>query len=330
MHKKNLILIAPLIGLIIFLLTLALHLSEYQSADCRLSNFEDKYYSDETTIFIGHGYGSHNDSNLALNKDLNCYIQHLKEINYPGTIVFLGDYVREGNEESISLITEQLGGLLSSSYFVIGNHDNSPEMINFMIDNFETLDYKIVGSTIPMYSFYTYYQTKNLDIGDVDSSFFSDVLSQQNKNNSKDLFLLFHELVWTSCDSTLIDNEIQNVLHNYIEYQYSSNICNYYEDLLNLEKEIYFIGGDIGATGGLSQNYTYKKNKNINFIGIGMGENGRNVLVFNQNKSNAFNIINLADGSTKELILDGIYEDFKYYYKKYFLKVFFKIKDTFL
>ena len=109
---------------------------------------------------------------------------------------------------------------------------------------------------------------------------------KSQKNNSKDLFLLFHELVWTSCDSTLIDNEIQNVLHNYIEYQYSSNICNYYEDLLSLEKEVYFIGGDIGATGGLSQNYTYKKNKNINFIGIGMGENGRNVLVFNQNKSN--------------------------------------------
>ena len=61
-------------------------------------------------------------------------------------------------------------------------------MINFVIDNFETLDYKIVGSTIPMYSFYTYYQTKNLDIGDVDSSFFSDVLSQQNKTILKIYF----------------------------------------------------------------------------------------------------------------------------------------------
>ena len=60
-----------------------------------------------------------------------------------------------------------------------------------------------------------------------------------------------------------------------------------------------------------------------------MGENGRNVLVFNQNKSNSFNIINLADGSTKELILDGIYEDFKYYYKKYFLKVFLRSKILF-
>ena len=71
--------------------------------------------------------------------------------------------------------------------------------LNFMIDNFETLDYKIVGSTIPMYSFYTYYQTKNLDIGDVDSSFFSDVLSQQNKLNSKNLFLLFHPLRNLKC-----------------------------------------------------------------------------------------------------------------------------------
>ena len=60
-----------------------------------------------------------------------------------------------------------------------------------------------------------------------------------------------------------------------------------------------------------------------------MGENGRNVLVFNQNKSNSFNIINLADGSTKELILDGIYEDFKYYYKKYFLKYFLRSKILF-
>ena len=53
MHKKNLILIAPLIGLIIFYLLL-LCFSEYQSEDCRLSNFEDNY-SAETTIFIGHG-----------------------------------------------------------------------------------------------------------------------------------------------------------------------------------------------------------------------------------------------------------------------------------
>lgn len=230
---------------------------------------------------IGHAYGSHHGNNCGLDEQVKIFLHDIPKND--DEVFFLGDFIRQPNEENIDCLLYEFTELLPNNqyYLIPGNHENDSlariQLFNQLtpvnkVIRLEEVTFYLLDSSID----YGYFKTNQLNF------------LEENPCHTSNCVLLFHETVW-NCNK-LFSNSLSNSRSRYRQIK-----SNFYEEVIPItnrwNKQVYFVSGDYGGNLDANTLEAYKYNKETYFIGVGVGEsliNSGKILKFSQINDSLF------------------------------------------
>ena len=223
----------------------------------------------------GHAYGKPGAKSKGL---YDPFTKNFHIINDYDSMKFgflLGDVVEEASEKAWQLVKKDLNILDSriKNFVVPGNHDVGMGTNNYKRDIF----LQQFGKT-----FFSFEHKKDLFIildGNIDGwnisgeqlQFFKQSL-RNKRGFINNIFIFSHQLVWQNTSNPKFSAVIPNTLEG--RSKYLNFWTKVFPLLADLNNDIYFFSGDIGASPNSSELF-YTKFFNVTFVATGMGSGGR-------------------------------------------------------
>jgi len=254
------------------------------SQNCKFSkNLEKKINFDQNFFFIaGHTYGKINEQDEIIYPKFYSWLDSNNKKISKGILV--GDFIKNFNEKNINLFNRKISNFNLDLFFAPGNHE-------FNDHNKKILYKKYFGKT-----FYSHYDNENLFIilnpyladWSIDDDQYAFLKKKIIKYQSDvdNIFLIFHPAIFFEKFKTQL---YPNSYYGYKKTNFWNKIVPF---LQSFQNNFYIISGDLGAYPN-NKEFFCNKNKNILFLGTGMGGGvNDNILVFqNQNSGLVFEVI---------------------------------------
>jgi hypothetical protein len=218
-------------------------------------------------IVAGHTYGAHARNTLGLHPPFMKKLTSDKDSSI-FALFLTGDLVNQSTQASWDQVKTDLASLAIPSYYIMGNHD-----INRY--GYAAFNEKHGGT------FYSFYHQRDLfiilnstkkdrSISSDQIDFLKGVLTSTG-NDTKRVFIFFHELLWNS------DIKYKGMMSNSrSRYDQMISYSNFWGDIfptLNTDqkRKYYLMAGDVGGNTDAVSAF-YDTRENVTFVASGMGE----------------------------------------------------------
>jgi hypothetical protein len=242
-------------------------------------------YSQEYNFTVsGHLYGSPESINQSYPAEsLLANTGFIKSFN-SNFFISLGDNCQNGNDSlSLKIFEESFTKNIKIPVFTAyGNHDG---------------DRKSIEKRIGKKTFYSFEFNKDLfifldselnskDLNGICLNFMINILKDSGqKSNLNNIFIFSHKLMWATMDSKfkIITSNSNDPKYDYNRYNYFTLKIRHLINKLAIQKNIFWMAGDIGANQSLP--LFYGKLKRLHVIATGLGDRP-NDLILNIKVSN--------------------------------------------
>jgi len=218
-------------------------------------------------LVAGHSYGAHAGKNIGLHPP---FLEKLKN-EASGTIMALfltGDIVNTSTTASWAQVSSELNSLGLTSYYVMGNHDNSTIGRN-------VFQQKHGG----LYYYFAYQNDLFIVLNSTESDrsistaqlgFLNQILSNADLKWGR-AFIFFHEVIWNS-------NEKYRLVRSNSRSRYDliKSVSNFWQEVFPRltampDKKFYLFSGDVGGNPDAIAAF-YDRWQNVTLLSSGMGE----------------------------------------------------------
>ncbi len=220
-------------------------------------------------VVAGHVYGSPIENTIGIYPPFKEKFPSILETPNLYHAIYTGDVVRHPYDENEwDIVIEDMDSFVDDYHIAAGNHDRG----DVFLDRFGSYYYSFKeGSDL-----FIILNTNHWNIVGEQKEFLENTLA--DIENTSNIFVFCHELIWWSPDSIF-----QNIGINFLpHYPGSSNYWSEISPLLEgCNKAVYLFSGDLGATTSSSP-YAYYNYANIHLVASGMGRaNTSNYLIVN-------------------------------------------------
>lgn len=218
-------------------------------------------------LFVGHAYGSPSLNDKKIDPSLTDFL--ITKKNSFDKLILGGDFIQDcyddEERQNFNLFYNQY-----KPYFVIGNHEMCPEIIDFSIKNFGDVNYfKEIDSNLLIFINTSF---KNREMLKKTVSYVNHKIDSIKPHN---VLLFTHQVIFSKNDFYLRTNS--RTFYNYGNKFYNQVFEKYH----NSNIEFHLFSGDIGAFP-----YTpfafYDKFNNFNFYASGLGNSIHNKAILLQ------------------------------------------------
>jgi calcineurin-like phosphoesterase family protein len=215
-------------------------------------------------FFVGHGYGSHNGKNCGLDEQL---YQTLNDVSQGGTVIFLGDFIRNFNEGDYDCFQEQVCQLNLNYFLVAGNHEHYPEARGVIFNQTSEFYYKLNIANTTFYILDSAHNNRNITKKQL-------AFLENNPCHTNNCIVLFHEALWNAAPKFYASLSNSRSRHKKMK-----ELSNFYTEVLpitsNWKGEKIFISGDFGGNPDANSLESYYDTENY-LIGVGLSESTLN------------------------------------------------------
>lgn len=209
----------------------------------------------------GHAYGAHADGNDGIHTPFLEYFDEISSDNFIEFGVLTGDTVFEANQESFNKLKDELAITNKPYYIAAGNHCLAGG-VELFESNFGDLDYYFEKDN-NLFVFLV--PGENWSFSEEQMDLVDSALANQSYNN---VFIFMHYLAWAEEENVFATCGLPNSWTTG-----KSDKSNFWSEFItrfdNLNNEIYFIAGDVGAFS--NPNLIYENIENYHFVASGMG-----------------------------------------------------------
>jgi hypothetical protein len=255
-------------------------------AQCRLifivliTNIVFSQEQKQKYLYVGHAYGSPISKNKKIDQTLDDFL--VNQSNNFDKVILGGDFLQvcDDDEElqNFNLLFNKY-----QPYFVIGNHDLCPAIIEFSNETFGGVNYFELVNNHLLIFLNTSFNSKEEAIDAY--KYLNDLVSS---TNSKNIIIFSHQVIFSKNDFYLRTNSRKHYEESNFFYDLIYN--KYYND----NYKFYFITGDIGAF-NLTPYAFYDKKNNFNFFASGLGNDyHKKAIVINLLEQIDINFIDLV------------------------------------
>ena len=236
-------------------------------------------------LYVGHAYGSPSLKNKKIDPALDDFL--VNQSNNFDKVILGGDFLQTCDDDE-ELQNFNLLFNKYEPYFVIGNHDLCPDVIEFSYKTFGGVNYfELVNNNLLLF-LNTSFTSKAEAIDTY--MYLNDLVSSFD---SKNIIIFSHQVIFSKNDFYLRTNsrtfyEESNFFYDLI-----------YDKYHNTNYKFYFITGDIGAF-NFNPYAFYDKNNNFNFFASGLGNDyHKKAIVINLLEPIKINFIDLLSGDVE-------------------------------
>ncbi|MBN1952763.1 MAG: metallophosphoesterase [Bacteroidales bacterium] len=218
-------------------------------------------------LVAGHAYGAHSGGNLGLHPALlECLDRGFS--SDAAFIVFTGDIVNLSSEESWTQVETELSAYPLESWYVMGNHDNTPEGIAVFNEKHGGTYYSFTSQSSMFVVLNSTVEQRSVPEEQI--LFLGDLLNTTG-DSIHNVFVFFHEVLWNSHEKY-----VDTRSNSRSRYDQIISYSNYWEDLHPLftsfpDINFYCIAGDVGGNPDAIAAF-YDCWDNVTLIASGMGE----------------------------------------------------------
>jgi hypothetical protein len=234
-------------------------------------------------LFVGHAYGAPDQKDKKIDPYLTDFLT-TNDINFD-KLVLGGDFIYDCDDieelNNFNLFFNQY-----KPYFILGNHDICPELINFSINTFGGDNYfKKIDSNLLLFINTSF---ENKDKIKKTISYINHKIDSIKPNN---VLLFTHQVIFSKNDFYLRTNS--RTYYDYGNKFYDQIFKKYYNSKYNF----YFFSGDIGAFPYTPYAF-YDNSNNFNFYAAGLGNGKHNKgILLKLDKNVAVQFVDLVKGT---------------------------------
>lgn len=239
-----------------------------------------------TIVVAGHTYGEPNTSTNGLYQPFLTQLEKQKNIDF---CILTGDIVQKPTIGNWDKVDEQTTAFSFPFLFAPGNHDMGDRPL--YLSRYGKTNTTFIKNN---YQFVLLDNTKNgwgLDSNQL-------ALITNTNNQSKAIFVFMHNVLWQEKHPNCFSS---NSLAGKAPEPYFNFWIEVEPALKKIEKPIYLIAGDVGAT-KKSKNISYRNENNIHYITSGMGNKVfDNFLILRLGNEIKIDVVSLHDGSLSSI-----------------------------
>lgn len=212
-------------------------------------------------VVAGHTYGAHEGTNVGLLPRFLATLETQGDVDF---LILTGDFVREPTEESYTVVLEELRGLETPFYLVLGNHDDSPRGREVLETSYGGTWYSFaVGPSLFVV----------LDSQREEYSFDAEQMAFLEKRITEKpwrrVFVFFHEVLW-------LGSEKYDGLHANFGDDPRYRQTTFWPEVFPLFErhpgiDFYAVAGDLGGRPGAMPAF-FDQVGNVTLVASGMGE----------------------------------------------------------